>query len=113
VLLTLTKRSEFLALRDKGKRIVRPNMVVQMFCREQSPAETMVRVGFTATKVLGGAVVRNRVKRRLRAVARTVLPVLGKSGCDYVLIGRNSTARCDYSHLLQDLQIALDRLHAK
>lgn len=71
-----------------------------------------VRVGFTATKKIGNAVVRNRTKRRLREVARSVLPLFAQAGCDYVMIGREATASRLFSALIDDLKLALAKVHA-
>ncbi len=69
-----------------------------------------VRVGFTASRKVGNAVVRNRAKRRLRAVAAQVLSNWGKSGMDYVLIARAATAERPFAALLADLEMALHRV---
>lgn len=66
-----------------------------------------IRVGFTATKKIGNAVVRNRAKRRLREVARAVLPRYGQPGFDYVFIARGSTALRPFEKLLQDAEKAV------
>jgi ribonuclease P protein component len=63
--------------------------------------------GITATKKLGGAVVRNRVKRRLRAAIRDVFPGEAIPGADHVLIGRSACTTIDYAQLLRDLMKAL------
>ena len=70
-----------------------------------------VRVGFTVTKKVGNAVVRNRVKRRLRAAAEEVFPRLGRAGTDYVVIGRLGTLTRPFPALLQDLEQAIERLN--
>jgi ribonuclease P protein component len=69
------------------------------------------RVGFTATKKLGNAVVRNRVKRRLRELARLKLALDARPGHDYVLIGRAPTFGRSFPELEKDLTSALNRLH--
>jgi ribonuclease P protein component len=69
-----------------------------------------VRVGFTASRKVGNAVVRNRAKRRLRAAAARVLSNQGKSGMDYVLIARGATAERPFAALLTDLELALRRV---
>ena len=70
----------------------------------------MMRVGFTVTKKIGGAVVRNRMKRRFRALAREVVPAKGLAGADHVMIGRAKGIEREYSLLRSDLAGALDRL---
>lgn len=72
-----------------------------------------VRVGFTVTKKVGAAVVRNRLKRRLRALARDVLPVAGAPGWSYVLFGRHDGLARPYARLVDDLTQALHALHRK
>jgi ribonuclease P protein component len=114
--ISLTKRRYFLLLKEQGKKFSRPVLVLQMMSREESPycvgLEDAARVGFTVTKQQGNSVIRNRIKRRLRAAAGALLPKYGQAGFDYVLIGRASTARANFDAILKDLQFALDRLHA-
>jgi ribonuclease P protein component len=104
----LLKRADFVRL-AKGRRWSAPGLVLQMAAMPD--AAEGIRAGFTATKKLGGAVVRNRVKRRLREVARAVLPLYAKAGCDYVLIGREATATRPYPSLIDDLKEALRKVH--
>lgn len=115
-ILPLTKRRYFLLMKDKGKKVSRGTMAVQMMAREANQfhagLEDAARVGFTVTKQQGNAPTRNRIKRRLRAAAAELLPRSGRAGCDYVLIGRAITARVEFGTVLKDLQFALDRLHA-
>lgn len=74
--------------------------------------DTAVRIGFTCSKKVGNAVARNRAKRRLREVARAVLPAHGRPGWDYVLVGRASvTATHDFQAMQADLVTALARVH--
>lgn len=68
------------------------------------------RVGFTVTKRVGTSVVRNRLKRRLRALAREVLAPKASAGTDYVLIGRSGGLTRAYSDLVSDLERALRKL---
>jgi ribonuclease P protein component len=105
----LKKRSDFLAA-AKAASIARGAVVVQMRARQD--ADGPIRVGFTATRKIGGAVVRNRAKRRLREVARKLLPELGRPGFDYVLIARSGTPSRPWERLLDDVKSALIRLAA-
>lgn len=107
----LKKRSEFLFVANRnGKSLykARPSVVVQT--RKHQTRETGIHCGFTATKRVGNAVIRNRCKRRLRECANALLPELGKQGFDYVFIARDSTAHTDWSTLCKDVEKALLRL---
>ncbi len=67
--------------------------------------------GFTVTKKVGHAHLRNRTKRRLRAAMREVLPKLGKARTDYVFIGRYSTAEVDFRELVNDMKMTVKRIN--
>lgn len=66
-----------------------------------------MRVGYTVTRKIGGAVVRNRMKRRFRALARELLPTAGVPGADYVLIGRAGGVERDFAALRTEFAKAL------
>ncbi len=103
----LTRRPQFLAA-AKGSSQARGAVVIQQLDRQDG--QTAIRLGFTATRKVGGAVVRNRCKRRLREAARLLTPVYGRPGCDYVFIARMGTADRDWDRLLDDVKSALTRL---
>ena len=103
----LTRRPQFLAA-AKGVSQARGAVVVQQLDRQDG--QTAIRLGFTATRKVGGAVVRNRCKRRLREAARLLTPLHGRPGCDYVFIARMGTADRDWDRLLDDVKSALTRL---
>lgn len=107
----LRKRSDFLRL-NKGRRFAAPGLVLQS---AQTPKEACApdtaRLGLTVTKKIGNAVTRNRMRRRLREAARAVLPVAGKSGRDYVLIGRMGTQARSFAELKGDIERALEAVH--
>lgn len=104
----IRKRKDFLAA-ARASSLARPSLVLQVRRRgDEAPA----RVGFTTTKKLGIAVRRNRIRRRLRAAARTVIEPRALPGHDYVLIGRSATAEVSFDRLVRDLQKAVDKLES-
>jgi len=99
----LKKRAEFLYVREGAYR-ARGAIVIQM---RANPDNTGIRVGFTATKKIGNAVIRSRAKRRLREAARALLPEYGIPGYDYVFIARDGTTKREWTALLDDTKKAL------
>ena len=81
-----------------------------LLVRDRKDADPVMRVGFTVTKKIGGAVVRNRMKRRFRAVAREIVPGKGIQGADHVMIGRARGIERDFALLRSELANALDGL---
>ena len=103
----LTRRAEFLLVAGKGRKAPAPGLVLQALRRDDAaPA----RLGFTVTKKVGNAVIRNRTKRRLRAAAREVLAETPLIGVDLVLIGRDGTRARKFTALKDDLRQALGRI---
>src|SRR3954463_6479507 len=82
-LTTIKKRADFVAA-NSGLRATTPGFV--LLVRDRQDADPAMRIGFTVTKKIGGAVVRNRMKRRFRALAREIVPEKGVSGADHVMI---------------------------
>jgi ribonuclease P protein component len=112
----LTQRSQFLGVARRGRRWAAPGLVLQMApqnATRKEPTIAAVRIGFTASKKVGNAVMRNRAKRRLRAIAADILATTGRCGHDYVLIGRQGTLTRPYDALCEDLKTALQRVHQK
>ncbi len=108
---TLLKRADFLRA-AKARRQPCPAFLLQARERAASEGESAPRIGFTCSKKLGNAVTRNRAKRRLRAVAREVLPTHARDGWDYVLVGRpKATTLQDFKTMCDDLRKALRKLH--
>ena len=100
----LKKRPDFLAAATA--RAV-PKGAVLIQARHRADDSATVRVGFTATRKIGGAVVRNRAKRRLREAARALVPLYGRPGHDYVLIARRGVTSRPWARLLDDVKSAL------
>ena len=109
----LKTRAEFLHAKG-GARYVAPSLVLEARARandnELDPG--LARFGFTATKTLGGAVVRNRARRRLKEAVRMAAPAHAKGGYDYVLIARAGTVQGRFAELIKDFERALAKVHA-
>ncbi len=110
-LTVLTKRADFVrasAARRQG------TSGIHLQARKRKPEEaTGIRVGYTCSKKVGNAVARNAAKRRLREVARQVLPQDGRDGWDYVLVGRKeTTVTLPFDQLVSDLRRALTKVHS-
>ena len=123
-LVTLKRRSEFLRIRGgarwssdsfviEGKRRARagetPLPAADVLAMDSGPP----RFGFTVTKKLGAAVVRNRIRRRLREAVRQSLVGKALEGCDYVIIARDGALRRPAQELRDELLLALDKVNRK
>src|SRR5205085_12665731 len=106
-LTTIKKRADFRAA-NSGRRVPTPGFV--LLVRDRKDADTAMRVGFTIPKKIGGAVIRNRMKRRFRALAREIVAARGLAGADHVMIGRAKGVERDFGLLRSELSSALDRL---
>jgi ribonuclease P protein component len=107
----LRKRADFLRA-ARALRAPAPAFLLQARRRAPDEQPDGLRVGFTCTRKIGNAVTRNRAKRRLRALARLVLPTLGQHGWDYVLVGRpEATVSADFATMQADLEKAMTRIH--
>jgi ribonuclease P protein component len=102
--LGLKKRAEFLAVAAKGAKAPMPGLVMQLMPRAD---DAPFRVGFTVTKKVGNAVVRNRTKRRLREAVRLALDTEAHRGFDMVVIGRDRTADRPFADLMEDVRRAV------
>lgn len=108
----LLKRSDFLRVQS-GRSFAVPSFVLKMRpCpSDQEQNADLARFGFTVTKRLGSAVIRNRARRRLKEAVRLVAPEQARGGFDYVLIGRQGALDEAFGDIVEDLRTALARIH--
>lgn len=112
-LVTLKTRAEFLAVRG-GARCATPAFVLETKPRAIPAANAQPpgpRFGFTITKKIGNAVVRNRIRRRLKAALTPLSGQLAAATHDYVVIARQSAFDIPFATLQKDLERALQRVH--
>ena len=107
--LKIKKRKDFVRAAKIGEKVVTTSIVLQA-ARSLSESSIAPKFGFTTTKKIGHAVVRNRARRRLRAIVRELYP-LAKDNTEYVLIARKDTATCDFAILRRDLSYALHKIN--
>ncbi|MFC4292876.1 ribonuclease P protein component [Sphingorhabdus arenilitoris] len=103
----IQKRADFLSA-NRGKRFARPGFVLLVSDRRDD--DPTKRLGITITKKVGNAVVRNRMRRRFRALMREMLEEKGKAGADHILIGRDGGIEMEFDQLRRDLYMAFDRI---
>lgn len=110
----LRRRPEFLRVAASRRKWAAPGLILQAYKRiggaSEDDAMELIRVGLTASRKVGNAVARNRARRRLREVARRVLPERAAPGYDLVLIARTETLKRPFASLVADLETALKRL---
>jgi ribonuclease P protein component len=110
-LVRLKTRADFVRVAAGRSRAVRPAFIVQAAPQPTgNDNDGILRVGFTASRKVGNAVVRNRAKRRLRAAAAEVLPRNGRPGTDYVIVARATPSERRYAELVADLETAVRQL---
>jgi len=110
---TLKKRSQFLRVAASRRKAVEPGLVLQIGPRAATEAASEPRVGFTASRKVGGAVDRNRAKRRLRTLARNIMALEAEPGRDYVLVARRAILTRPFPLLEEDLRRALKKAEAE
>ena len=115
-LVTIKRRADFLRVRG-GRRWSNPAFALEAMARDETIKPVVepptARFGFTVTKKLGNAVVRNRIKRRLREAVRHSASPYCRADFDYVLIARGAALARAFADLKGDLVSALQRVHAK
>jgi ribonuclease P protein component len=106
----LKRRPEFLRVARGQHKSATPGLVLQAAPASVGQGAPECGLGFTVSRKVGGAVARNRARRRLRAAADAVMPAHAAPGRDYVVIGRAGTIRRPFDALKGDLEAALERL---
>lgn len=114
IVTTIKNRRDFLVANARAGKFITHSFILQYVRRAGDHPEpaSHFRVGYTVTKKMGGAVQRNRIKRRLREAAQQVLPGHGLPGYDYVFIARHHALQCDFAALLRDMAFAFSKIHA-
>ena len=107
--LRLQKRPEFLAVAAANKKFVTTGFILQ--CGAPFNEERNSKIGYTASRRVGGAVDRNRVKRKMREVARLVLAKKISGGRDYVMVGRKSAIKRPFALLVKDAEKVVAKMH--
>ena len=103
----MVRRSQYLRVARARKYVASKGLILQFEIRDPNEGENKHRVGFTVSKKVGNAVVRNRARRRLKSVVNDVLTSSEERPLDLVLIGRASTLKRSYDELLDDFRFAL------
>ena len=103
----LTKRAEFLRV-ARGRRSPTPRFTLQFRRRDEANREAVcgARLGLTVTRSVGGAVERNRVRRRLKEALRAAAPLEAESDHDYVLVARREALGSRFAALVDDVRHA-------
>ena len=102
----LKRRAEFLRAAKSGRKAVMPGLVLQALAQ---PQPGTARIGFTVTKKVGNAVIRNRTRRRLKEAARLLFQQRPVASVDLVLIGRDGTRGRPFQALIDDVRRALEK----
>ena len=111
---TLKKRKYFVQAANGYKAVANGIVIQAAFCLpEQKADDETCFIGFTATKKLGKAHIRNSTKRRLRALAQIIMPSNAKAKINYIFIGRHNTCKLDFSYLCRKAITALQELHSQ
>ena len=108
----LRRRADFLRVAGARRKWAAPGLILQASPQSEPDPEHPVRVGFTASRKVGNAVMRNRARRRLKAVVAELVGRHAKPGYDLVLIARTATCTCRFEDLKRDLLQGLKRTKA-
>ena len=121
-ILKITKTDEYKAISKDNEKFYSKTLIL---LRKNTPEEYLFnqkngnnasefcRVGYTASKKVGSAVVRNKAKRRLKEAARKIMPEMAESGYDYVIIAKAAIKEADFDKILSDLRFCVKRIGKK
>lgn len=103
----IKKRPEYLAVANTRRKWVTPSFILQA---KPGEADSAPRAGFTTSKKVGNAVIRNKARRRLKEAARKIVPTEAQAGWDYVFIGRQAATIYPFEKMMSDMRWALAKL---
>lgn len=103
LLKTIKKRVDFINVSKKGKKKFTKGFILQQYKRDLSSKENTARIGFTITKKIGGAVIRNKIKRRFRSIIKEVVNNHLKKNYDYVIVANKKSLAMNYQDLKNDV----------
>ena len=106
----IKKRKDFVKVAKQGERVIQPTLILQA-AFNLPITENYCQIGYTVTKKIGKAHIRNRTKRRLRAAVRNILAAQALPGVQYVIIGRYNTASCPFTELSEELSRAVKKIN--
>lgn len=100
---SIKKRQDFIRISKSQNKFITPNLILIVDKTNIAATDNSLRVGFTVSKKIGNAIKRNKVKRRLRAAAREIMPKIAKTSYDYIIIARSQTFYSKFQDILTDL----------
>ena len=100
---TIKKRIDFIKVRKNGKKFFTKGFILQKYKRKVLLEKNTARVGFTITKRIGGAVIRNKIKRRFKAIFKEIFNSYLKKNYDYVIIPNKKSLLINYKDLKSDI----------
>ncbi|MBH67549.1 MAG: ribonuclease P protein component [Rhodospirillaceae bacterium] len=106
----IVKRADYRRIKRTGAVAVMPGLVLQAAFGNNKESSLGKRIGYTVSRKVGKAVIRNKARRRLKSVASDVLTKDGVKSLDYVVIGRAGTITRTYDQLVRDMQMAIDKI---
>ena len=106
VIKTIKKRSEFLSIAKQN--ISYYSKTTLILARKNLEIENNItRVGYTVTKKIGNAVIRNKCKRKYRHIFRELPQNLTLNNCDYIVIARREILNSDFQKIKSDIEFCL------